>query len=787
MTVAATAPVATAAAAPPRPAISPFTGWSRDHWVDLLGRLTAGFAAAIGTRSPARPWLPGSDGDVVTGLEGFARMSVAWGAWLGLASNGTTVPGPDGPIDIERLMVRGLLDGTDPSRPWSWGRMTDRDQRIVEAAELSTGLWLGRARLGRSLGPAGIGQVLDWLDQVHGLETYDDNWVLFPALVATVARGFGRTVPDALIDAGIDTMLDRYRGDGWYSDGPGEAFDAYCGWAVHWDLLLWSQIDGERRPRIRRLVAQRARTYLRSIVPQFAADGSRPLFGRSLGYRFAAAAPFALAELLGLDAVDPGLARRIASGTIARHLELGAIDPATDWLRRGVGAERPEVCERYVSAGAAAWAAHVFVALGLPPDAPFWTRMEQPLPVEHGEAGGEGRVAIRGPGFLFGWRGTTGETWLVNSRSGHPDDIPGHDYRPFYGKFAYRSHFPASIRTAAGQLPIDGTVLFESSRGVDQRSVTERGGAGPDWTWSVYAVGGPAGAHRATTIVLPWRTIEVRATGVRPGGGVRLREGSAALPVAAGEAVDHRSSSLLGWQAAATASHAVAIRRLHGYDLEVASGSDGASDGASDVNLIDERVEQPTVQESRRSDQARMVAAASAALAAGAAEGPGLAELIGDLEAVAVAIVDRWILEVRLGREETCRVVLGRGGARDMEVRGRRFSGPSIRVVRARNDDSGFGGEQLLEIAGVIRLDAPGPIAIRRQGAGVRITTSTGFAVDPRWSGAFLTHLHPGPEEADERPERIERLEQPGVVPSALIRRLQRRSGRTLVDVELQP
>ena len=44
---------------------------------------------------------------------------------------------------------------------------------------------------------------------------------------------------------------------------------------------------------------RRARAWLTGVAPLFAADGSFPLFGRSLGYRFAIAAPFAQAALLG--------------------------------------------------------------------------------------------------------------------------------------------------------------------------------------------------------------------------------------------------------------------------------------------------------------------------------------------------------------------------------------------------------------------------------------------------------------------------------------------------------
>jgi hypothetical protein len=734
--------------------------------VDLLGTLTGAFAeAAVAGGSPARPDLPGSDRGLVPGLEGFARMSVAWGAWLGLASNPVTLATPRGGVDAERLHVLGLLDGTDRRGRWYWGEIEDRDQRIVEAAELATGLWLGRARLAPALGADGLRQVLDWLDRVHGRDTYDDNWVLFPAIVATVQRFFGRSVPDAAIDAGIDTMLARYRGDGWYADGPGNAFDAYTGWAVHWDLLLWARIDGHRRPRERSLVQRRARTYLRSITSQFASDGSRPLFGRSLGYRFAAAAPFALAALLDLRAVTAGLARRIASGTIARHLELGAVDPETGWLRRGVGGEKPSVCERYVSAGAAAWAAHVFVALGLPADAPFWTAPEEPLPVEVGD----GSRALRAPGFLLGWRRASGETWLVNAISGHPDDIPGHDYRPYYGKLVYRSHFPFSVRTANGGLTADDAILF----GAGQRSETDRGAAGPGWTWSAYRVHAGAGAHRATTAVIPWRSIEVRATRLRPFGRVRLIEGPAAVPLAIGETVTRRVSTASRWASTRTTSHEVAIRALLGYDRVVP-----AADAPSDINLVADRVVQPVAEESRASARERIVVAASLAAAAGAGS-------IADLEAVEAEPASGSALTIRFGEDESCVLQLGSRFVNEVRVESRWVRGPAVRVVRGFADDSAFAGETISSIDGVIALDPPGPVAVSRSEDGtVRVTTSSGVRLDPSWTRGTSRAIET--DGGDGVPVEI-RLDEPGVITRRTIRRLQRLTGMALVELELRP
>jgi hypothetical protein len=701
-------------------------------------------------------------------------MSVAWGAWLGQPANPDTIRDRGANVDVAELMARGLLDGTTAHSPFWWGSIGDRDQRIVEAAELATGLWLGRDRLVSRLGGDGLAAVLAWLGQVHGRETYPDNWVLFPSFVATVQRTFGIAIPDRAIDAGIDAMIDRYRGDGWYADGPGTPFDQYTGWAVHWHLLLWAEIDGARRPALRRLVRARARTYLEGIVPLFAADGSRPLFGRSLGYRFAAVAPFALAEMVRLEAVPPGLARRLASGTISRHLADGALDPASGWLRRGVGAERPDVCERYVSAGAAAWAAHAFVALGLALDHPFWQAQEAALPVETGD----GRLALRGPGFILGWRRSTGETWLLNGRSGHPPDIPGHDYTPYYGKLAYRSHFPMTVRATPGGEPgPDGAIVVASAEGSTHRAETRQASCGPDWLWSAYTIEIGRRRHGLTTAVLPWHDVEVRLTRTRPGGPIRLVEAPAALPARHAEDVVRRSSMDAGWELASTGDRTVAIRRLVGYDEQAASCAAGPG---PDRNLVADHAEQPTVRERRMTSRPRTVASVVGAWAEARTQPPP-----AFLE-IEIAGSPEGLLDVRLGHEERVAVHLDRSVLRVVSVDGWRVSGDRLRVVRVTDGGAAFAGDSIAAIDGAIRLARSGPLSLRRvDGSCVEATVESGFELDPAWAGVDLrcvaTRDPAGPWRT------VGRLPATGSVPDDLVRRLRRASGRRLVELRLEP
>ncbi len=748
------------------------TPWERDDWVDAFARLTAAFARVASVAgSPARARLPGAPPhDPIPPLEGFARMSVAWGAWLGQPANPSTIRSAVGPVDVLDLVVRGLSDGSDRASPWWWGEIGDRDQRIVEAAEIATGLWLGRDRIAPALASAKLDRLLAWLAGVHGRDVYDDNWVLFPSIVAAVQRAFGQTVPDAWIDRGIDTMVARYRGDGWYADGGGHAFDQYTGWAVHWHLLLWSRIDGDRRPRLRALIERRFRTYLAAVAGTFAADGTRPLHGRSLGYRFAAAAPFGLAALLGIDAVPPGLARRIAGGTIRRHLDDGAIDPATGWFRRGVAGERPDVCERYISSGAAAWAAHAFITLGLSPDAPYWSVREARLPVEDAPV----VRPLRGPGLLVVGRAMTGETRLLNARADHPVDIPGHDYTPYYGKSTYRSAFPFTVRTSAGHPGPDGATLVVGDRGAGHRGLTDSGDVGPWWSWSRYRVTVDGARHGVTAVTLLWGEVEIRLTGLRPGRRVRLVEAPAALGSPDPDAVRRGATGDVAWAVAGDRS--VAVRPLLGFDRVRASAPFAAG---PDRNLVADHAEQPMAEESTPSRRSRLVA--TVGWAGARAEIPFQA-----LDAVGLVTSDGQVAEVTLGDAGRCAVALRHRAPRSLSCGGLTATGPGVRLLRV---DPGreVGGESIATIDGVVRLDRPGPIALTRldDGPAVLVWTESGLTVDPAWSGFRPRAVAArGPLGAWGAPVGLGR---DGHVTPDIVRRLRAAAGWRLLELRLTP
>ena len=766
----------------------PGTGWTRDDWVRVLGRLTDGFVRAIPAGgSPAAAHLPGSAGpDRVPRIEGFARMSVAWAAWLHEPTNPSHLAFAGRRHDVATLVARGLADATDPDHPAWWGQIGDRDQRIVEAAEVATALILGGSRLRASLDaldPRAFERILDWLALVDGRDVWPDNWVLFPMMSALARRGAGRRVADAAIDDALDWMLGHHAGDGWYRDGSGHALDLYTGWAIHWHLLWWATSpDGKRRPARRATIIRRARAWLAGSAPMIAADGSYPRFGRSLGYRFAIAAPFVQGALLGIDPLAPGVARRLASGVVAAALDQGAIDPATDWFRVGVGGERPAVVEAYVTPGAAAWAAHAFLGLAMPAGHAFWSAPEGPLPDDGATAG---TIAAGRAGLLLSWTGRAGGTRLHNARSGHPADIADHDYAATYGKLAYRSAFPCNVPASPVASAGDDDALVAIGRGGDERSgssptrfahrnQTDRGSAGPGWILARYRLPTTPRPTPVATAILVLDDGEVRVSAVRPHRNtpIRLREGGPAL--GHGPAIELRAGGdgTRGMMVLDDGRRVIAVRALVGYG-EVTR----TDDAAGLANLVDDRSSHASAEEVGASTRRRIVAAAHVA---DASVGASAERALRFLESIEVCAVDDEALEVR-APGLVAAISLAARPPSSLEIAGTTARGPNLRIVRAAADGSAFGGERIGSIDGVFELDRPGVVSVVRRAGAVEATVESGIRLDAGWAGGPLVGLSvrhgAGPF------VRIATLAEAGVAPHALVRRLARSGGTRLVTI----
>src|SRR5690606_26428320 len=154
------------------------------------------------------------------------------------------------------------------------------------------------------------------------------NWLWFRLVVQTFLRSVGG--PWSPDDVAADLALhDSFaREGGWMSDGDERSYDHYVGWALHLYPVLWARMAGAEElaaGRTARDVAALDR-YLQDAIHLVGADGSPLIQGRSLIYRFAAAAPFWVGALAGVPSVSPGQPRRAATAIVGHFVARGAPD-----------------------------------------------------------------------------------------------------------------------------------------------------------------------------------------------------------------------------------------------------------------------------------------------------------------------------------------------------------------------------------------------------------------------------------------------------------------------------
>lgn len=755
---------------------SPYTGWTRTHWEYILARMTYGYAKiAEWSGSPARVLYPDDRRgfpDAVDAIESFARIASAWGAWLRNPANSATLKFQGHDLDLESLLRQALLDGTNPSSPSTyWGEISHLDQRIVESADIAVAIWMSRERVFNRMTAAEQEQIMVWLAQVDGKGTYTDNWILFTAMVQAVRYHLGFFSPLDDLDNRLMQINEFYRGDGWYVDGPSNEFELYNAWMFGWHYLLWAWIDGERRPEHRQLVLERSRSFIEGFLHFFGSNGSYAAWGRSIVYRFAVVAPFAVGHFLKIAPDDPGLLRRASSGCIRYFYERGLFDPEHHFVRQGFHGDFPAAGEAYISPGSPYWCCHGLFALTFDRDDPFWTARESPLPVEREDF----ELVLPAPGFVLSGRKDTGQVLFFNSRSGQEHDAPRHNYTSKYGKLSYSTHFPFNVLPVPGSYAPDGMIsLTRDGHRFGHRLHTRAGAAAPGFIWSRFDEVVDDEFQPLWVGLLLWKDVQIRLAVIRPTLPVMAYEAPGALGCEKQTKIVRRSDLEGGWEYAEADGRAIAIKRLVGYDCQSLSAP---FLDQSNINLAYPYSEQPQIYESQASVAARCLAAVSIVR-------PSPFDPAAEFAGIKVETEIPEIFRISLPHESMALVAPGETTPRYVKVNGVEVEGSSLRYVRMSKDLSEIDGLGLTQISGVATFAEPAAFRLRRISHGqVRLTSNTGISFTDQW-------LHGGARcietlSVDNQWLNVTDQCQAGSIPTQLVKEWSERNQRTLVNFRI--
>lgn len=311
-------------------------------------------------------------------------------------------------------------------------------QQTVETCALVICLWMSKAEIWDTYTKAEKDVIADFLlEYAHG-NTVPQNWRLFNMLDMAFLNMEGYAIDADIMREHAQAILAYYAGDGWYRDG--HSFDYYSCWAFNVYAPLWNQWYGyEHEPYLAEKFEENSNALMKTYADFFDEDGFTNMWGRSNIYRNAATSAFDGNMMLRNHEADPGLARRISSGSLMQFLGRG------DFLYKGIptlgfyGQFTPLV-QGYSCAESPFWLGKAFLCLHLPADHPFWTAKEN-----NGtwEKLGESEVkttVLDGPALCFSNHKANGETIL---RSGKvvKDKTDGHGMWN-YSKLCFNTKYP---------------------------------------------------------------------------------------------------------------------------------------------------------------------------------------------------------------------------------------------------------------------------------------------------------------------------------------------------------
>jgi hypothetical protein len=310
-------------------------------------------------------------------MEGFTRILPLLCIWLSSGRSGEIELFDGRFVSLEKVVRKGLVSGTDPESRGYWGHIGDGDQRICEASDVALSIWFLRHSLWKSLTDLERERITTWLSEVNGRTVPDNNWHLMPVQINKVLESLDCDFDQTSLQGHYDRLKSFYKGDGWFSDGPGDIYDYYNAWGIHYTLFWLDLIDRE-------FDAEFINSTLKEFVGNykyfFSPEGI-PIMGRSIGIRMAAPAPLLGASINMPETVSPGLAQRALDCVWCYFIAKGAVGEGR--VTQGYWGEDLRFVENYCGPATPLWALRsLIVAFYWPIDAPFWHVSPEPLPVE---------------------------------------------------------------------------------------------------------------------------------------------------------------------------------------------------------------------------------------------------------------------------------------------------------------------------------------------------------------------------------------------------------------------
>ena len=371
-------------------AASPKT--TRQYWVNTMLRIASPVYENLANET-LRKNMPvevndgsnkGKRADV-SHLEALGRSFNGIAPWLNLGDD-TSREGQQRKA-MTQLVVKAITNAVNPSSPDYLPFDGPGTQPLVDAAFFAQGLLRSKDVIWPMLDSQTRQRIIDEFKRSRKIRAWENNWLLFSATIEAALLQFTGECDFSKIKYALDRHNEWYKGDGWYGDGPSFHLDYYNSYVIQPMLVDVTAVvkanadKGEEYAVYGAMYDKYVKRMARFAAQQemlISPEGTFPMLGRSCGYRYGAFQALAHTALLGSlpKGVSPAQVRSALTAVIKRQTVKSMFDPE-GWLTLGFCGHQPDVAENYVSTGSAYLCCFVFLPLGLPEDAEFWSGKDE--------------------------------------------------------------------------------------------------------------------------------------------------------------------------------------------------------------------------------------------------------------------------------------------------------------------------------------------------------------------------------------------------------------------------
>src|SRR5690554_180926 len=445
--------------------LSPMTGMTREHYIDLAKFLLEGAFSHVDSMDQhmSFPIVPGKTYPQpnapewrhrAADFEALERTFTLAGPLIHTDPE-TTINGINLRDYYSLHFYRAFTPGHPNSIPLPEELPDSNYQFTCEFGGLFKTLLLMPDTIWTQYSDAQKDEMVECISKWAHHRTTQNNWRIFNIAALSFLKKYGYEIDDELLKGHLLWIASYHSGNGWYLE---QTYNYYSISLFIVYTTIWNRTFGDTfYPEIAEIIERSAKRLMESLTSFFGRNGYINMWSRSICYRTWVSGAFPVAFMLKEKLlIDAGFARRLCSGSLLQFVSRESFF-YNNIPSLGFYGPKEYMIQSYSCPASPFLMFLPFICLALPEENPFWSETENEGFWE--ELNSSSKITLlENPGLVLVNHGKTGASEIVPGKVYYDD--------PNYSKLIYNTHFPWEDHDPQG-----GTAMEYSFRSLDPRDV----------------------------------------------------------------------------------------------------------------------------------------------------------------------------------------------------------------------------------------------------------------------------------------------------------------------------